>query len=156
MKRCGRCKQVKPNSQFYRKGWTLTKTKGWIESRTGYCHSCTSDYQKGRRDKIMIRRRKYHDTVVDAYGGKCVCCGERQKIFLTIDHIHQNGAEHRRQVGNGPSLYLDIINSGFPKGEYRILCFNCHAAASYIGYCPHHPRKALHKSPIRKTKSTLS
>lgn len=35
--------------------------------------------------------------VLAGYGGKCICCGETHPAFLTVDHINNDGAEHRTQ-----------------------------------------------------------
>ena len=71
------------------------------------------------------------------YGGDpptCACCGIGEIVFLTIDHIDQNGAEHRRQVGT--QTYRVLKREGYPPG-YRVLCFNCNIATYRLGICPH-------------------
>src|SRR4051794_13956851 len=35
----------------------------------------------------------------NAYGGKCICCGESKHEYLELDHINNNGAEERRNLG---------------------------------------------------------
>lgn len=76
---------------------------------------------------------------IAAYGGKCDCCGERRKDFLTLDHIGGTGAEHRRQNGNktGIHMYLYLKKLGWPKEGYRLLCFNCNQVLSFKAVCPH-------------------
>ena len=80
----------------------------------------------------------YRDRIVDAYGARCACCGERERIFLTIDHVNGGGTAHRRSLGMGNRrMMLEIINGGFPPA-YRILCFNCNIGRSRNGgICPH-------------------
>jgi hypothetical protein len=64
--------------------------------------------------------------------------------FLTIDHIHDDGAEKRRTVepGTGISLYRWLRKNSYPSG-YQVLCFNCNQAKHIFGRCPHqeHRRK---------------
>lgn len=60
-----------------------------------------------------------------AYGGKCVICGDNHWEFLTIDHINGGGSEHRRNVGAGAKFYKMLREQGWPKDEYRLLCSNC-------------------------------
>ena len=73
-----------------------------------------------------------------AYGGKCACCGETQSLFLELDHILNNGAEHRRAVGNNQQVMLELKRSGWPKGEYQLLCCNCNRGKALNGgICPH-------------------
>lgn len=58
---------------------------------------------------------------------RCECCGELQYEFLAIDHIYNNGYNHR-QSGELKRYSNDIINylisNDFPEG-YQILCHNC-------------------------------
>ena len=75
--------------------------------------------------------------VLNHYGGlppKCNCCGEGQIEFLVLDHIHNDGAEHRRSIQG--DMFTWIINSGFPDG-FQILCANCNTAKAIYGVCPH-------------------
>jgi hypothetical protein len=73
------------------------------------------------------------------YGGVvCACCGETEFSMLTIDHINQDGAAHRREVSTALSkIFAWLKQHGWPDG-YRVLCFNCNIA-SYRngGVCPH-------------------
>ena len=77
--------------------------------------------------------------ILEHYGKICKCCGETQLEFLTIDHINNDGAQHRRDLGKGASSYnvwLDIIRNGFPP-DFQILCMNCNWAKGKYGKCPH-------------------
>jgi hypothetical protein len=81
-----------------------------------------------------------------AYGGyKCACCGETEPKFLTIDHIFNNGAEHRRELGgvdgNGKGYSNRVLvwakQHGYPAG-FQVLCMNCNFGKSVNGgICPH-------------------
>ena len=78
------------------------------------------------------------------YGGEnsqCVCCGERESIFLAIDHIYNNGAEERKKLKNvgitgGAAFYFWLRKNGYPKG-YQVLCYNCNIGKYRCGECPH-------------------
>lgn len=85
-----------------------------------------------QRDRAATRKAR----VIEAYGGKCACCGETVIPFLTIDHIANNGAEHRREIGGSSSIYWWLVNQGFPEG-FQVLCWNCNAAKHLVGVCPH-------------------
>jgi hypothetical protein len=82
---------------------------------------------------------------MDAYGGHCACCGETELVFLSLDHLNDNGAEHRRQLReegiNGNGLYRRLRQLDYPSG-YQVLCFNCNWAKSHGG-CPHAAPVAL-------------
>lgn len=82
----------------------------------------------------------------NAYGGpKCTCCNESEIKFLTIDHINNNGASHRKEItagknknhkGSGYKLYQWLRKNDYPPG-FRVLCFNCNSVRGAYGFCPH-------------------
>lgn len=91
-------------------------------------------------EALKAKNRALKVEVMDAYGGKCACCGESTLEFLTIDHVNGDGHEHRKSVGKGKNIYRDIKRQGFPQdGRYQVLCFNCNIALGFYGYCPHRP-----------------
>jgi len=97
-----------------------------------------------RRKERQIRLRK---AIIEGYGGKCACCGLTVPEFLTLDHIHNDGAEHRKRDGYkaaGHHLYTRLVREGFPKGQFQLLCWNCNCAKSIFNLdeCPH-KRKVL-------------
>jgi hypothetical protein len=77
--------------------------------------------------------------VINHYLGICVCCGEKQMEFLSINHKNNNGAEHRRKIGQG-NLYQWIINNNFPS-DYEVMCMNCNSSNGFYGFCPHGGKK---------------
>lgn len=89
------------------------------------------------------RRAKVRDEVFQAYGGfRCVCCGEDEPIFLTIDHINNDGNEHRKElatkIGKGGTAFFDWLRRNkFPPG-FQVLCRNCNwGKHANGGVCPH-------------------
>lgn len=93
-------------------------------------------------EEIRIRNRRYYkgyykqirlDTL-KVYGGKCVCCGEKEPTFLCIDHINGGGLKHRREIRTNNLTYWLKINN-YPKG-FQVLCYNCNNA-KISGNCPH-------------------
>lgn len=97
-----------------------------------HCASCREDHHRGMR-RVDARIK---EAVFQAYGGFiCACCGETEKTFLSIDHIHNDGAEHRRQIGTG-NVYRWLRDNGFPSG-FQVLCMNCQWGRKLRGVCPH-------------------
>lgn len=103
------------------------------------------DYKWRNIEKVRERgRQNYHQlrsAMIDAYGGKCACCGESEKAFLTLDHIFEDGAEERRRIHGGgrassPKFYRLLRDLGWPKDRYQLLCYNCNSAKHHGG-CPH-------------------
>lgn len=99
------------------------------------CESC--------RELSAIQADKIKQEVVNAYGGMCACCGEDNPLFLSIDHIHNNGAKHRRSLGSvgksgGSIFYYWLKRHGFPQDDYQLLCHNCNQGKRLNGgICPH-------------------
>ena len=89
------------------------------------------------RERVRVRYKEQRRLVLQAYGAVCECCGEKHLEFLTVDHINGDGHIHRKTVrGN---IYGFLIKHGFPKQNFRLLCFNCNNARAFYGVCPHKP-----------------
>ena len=89
--------------------------------------------------RLRERRREEKLACFAAYGGTCVCCGEREPVFLTIDHVHGNGNKERRATKLvGIRFYLKLKAEGYPRDRYRVLCYNCNCGRALNGgICPH-------------------
>jgi len=93
------------------------------------CQICTDAQKRQRREKRL--------KVFDAYGGsRCNCCGESNLKFLTIDHVNNDGKEHRKTV-KASLIFHWIIKNNYPPG-FQVLCFNCNLGRQFNGgVCPH-------------------
>lgn len=91
-------------------------------------------------------RNRVRLETLDAYGGVCICCGEAEPYFLTIEHGNKDGAQHREQLGHhgkGVGFYRWLRVRGFPKDlGLSVLCHNCNHV-SYWRDCPHQTGKGL-------------
>ena len=141
---CGRCGKDKERSEVTQ------------------CNSCSTVAEDRRQKKYAIRRENklcltcglpidskyklcqvcrqirldsYHSTkVLSYYGSKCVECGESRLGCLELDHVNNDGAQHRRDINNdaryttGTKLYQWLVDNDFKCNyELQILCANCHA-----------------------------
>ena len=101
-------------------------------------------WAKDHPEELRARNRKYYhaqrDKILAAYGNKCTCCGETEKVFLDIDHVNGGGAAERRETNCTYRYLASIINRGFPK-DYQLLCSNCNKAKRILGVCPHQSRE---------------
>jgi hypothetical protein len=99
------------------------------------------EYVEQQREYMRQKFRDVADEVIAHYGGKCACCGETERLFLSIDHINNDGAKHRREVP-ASSLYRWLKKNGYPEG-FQVLCMNCNCGkARNGGVCPHqHPSR---------------
>lgn len=98
-----------------------------------YCQVKKEDFARRAREVAA----KIKMEMIVAYGGRCVCCEENRKEFLTIDHINGGGGEHRKRCSPGAGIYRDIKRQGWPKDKYRLLCMNCNFATRAGRTCPH-------------------
>ena len=80
--------------------------------------------------------------VFNAYGGPfCVCCGEMNIGFLTLDHI-KGCLEGRKRKDTTTRLYSKLRKMGYPEG-YQVLCYNCNLGRAHNnGICPHKQNKS--------------
>lgn len=94
------------------------------------------EYSKQWRAKTEYRKiqavyvtNKYHEyrlKIIDHYtNGKNCCehCGIADQRVLTIDHINDDGAQHRKEIGQLTPIWW-IVKNDYPPG-FQILCFNC-------------------------------
>jgi len=95
-----------------------------------------------RRYRERLRR-----SALEAYGGKCSCCGETVTEFLTIDHVDGGGTKHRKAMTAGGGVFhLWLKQHGYPPG-FRVLCWNCNWSAHLgNGICYHQRVKLIVKS----------
>lgn len=96
---------------------------------------CTDCYEK-HKQSAKKQYDELKDEVYVAYGGyRCVCCGETEAVFLSIDHIDQNGETHRKEIGS--RIYRWLKTNNFPYG-FQVLCMNCQWGRMRCnGVCPH-------------------
>ena len=94
-------------------------------------------YYSKNRNWYKDFRRKIREEVINAYGGKCICCGEAHWQFLTLDHPNGGGQEDRKKcMPITGAIYGWAKKNGFPN-IYRILCMNCNWVRRFNGVCPH-------------------
>lgn len=61
------------------------------------------------------------------YGGLVCSCGESDIEVLTLDHVNDDGAEHRRETNTGGfNFYMLLRRTGFPNDPpLQVKCLNC-------------------------------
>lgn len=119
---CIKCNKEKPKTDFL---WNTTS--GYINKKCKPCFAETNNLRE--------RSQQHRKDCIQAYGGKCRCCGEAEVSFLTFDHVNDDGAEHRTKVSPGYSMYVWLKKNNFPN-TIQILCWNCNYAKR-LGICPH-------------------
>jgi hypothetical protein len=141
---CESCQSAKRESE-----------KRWREKlkATRRCRVCQVEVTDGKTrcpvcrqvdsKRVKVKTEELKISAYNAYGGpKCNCCGETEIQFLTIDHVNNNGAEHKREVWGSRSrrasgMYLWLQKNDYPQG-FQVLCFNCNCGKHRNGgLCPH-------------------
>jgi hypothetical protein len=105
-------------------------------------------YKKNFPEKSRRNCHLYHAKLrveaIAAYGGVCKCCPEDRPDravleFLSIDHMNNDGAAHRRLIGSG-NIYRWLKKNNYPSG-FQVLCHGCNLAKAFYGICPHQKTK---------------
>jgi hypothetical protein len=99
-------------------------------------HEKSREHYRQNAEKLREDNHKRTDAlkleVLTHYGpkGSLGCCGEACTVvdvdMLSLDHINNDGAAHRRVVGKnktGEKMYRLVKSEGFPSG-FQTLCMN--------------------------------
>lgn len=137
------------------KKWHRIWAKEWRRKNPEKSKAIWQRSHKKNYESYKIRHNKYlrdytkrlRIELIDKYGGKCNCCGEKNIGFLSIDHINGDGVNHRKTFhGSTRELYRDLARKGNSKNyQIQILCFNCNMGRQFYGgeekLCPHKLKK---------------
>jgi hypothetical protein len=81
---------------------------------------------KDQKFRIKLQKEAFN------FFGPCKTCGDTNLTHLTISHIHDNGAEKRKnREGGGTKLLQKFRNLGWPeslKEDYCLECFSCNCS----------------------------
>jgi hypothetical protein len=110
-----------------------------------YLKKYNQEYYPLHKEEVNNRSKAHHRAnkmiVLSHYGTKCACCGESEIMFLTIDHVNNDGAKHRKEMGSGSKTYKWLIDNNFPEG-FQTLCYNCNCGRRH-DVCPHKRKEEL-------------
>jgi hypothetical protein len=124
---CSECRKKYKEKRDKKRGlFCACCGKPWTGLKT-LCPECN---EQKRLQRLAVKLK-----VIEAYGGKCACCGEDEPRHLSIDHINNDGYIHRREVGS--RIYQWLIKNNYPKDNFQLLCFNCNFGKRINGgICP--------------------
>ena len=104
-----------------------------------------AEYNRESRRRNKAYRSKVRVEMIFNYGGKCVCCNEKEPRFLTLDHINNDGNMERRRgprSSQSHMLNLKLRRLGWPKSAHQLMCWNCNSGRAVNGgICPHEEAK---------------
>lgn len=157
-RKVSRCKKCKRSATACRHSRLKTERKclgcekPLKRKEKSLCKNCKARarekyHANGDQNRAASRERAFQLKLAtfDAYGGCiCKCCEETEPMFLTIDHINEDGAAHRQSLGGkhmaGKHFYNWLKKNNYPPG-FQVLCFNCNFAKGHFGICPHEQNK---------------
>ncbi len=160
----------KPRMREYRRQYDASargKVRGakWRESPQGKAYRKGYNQREGTKTSARIRARALREEAMIAYSEngtpQCACCGETNVGFLSIDHVDNNGAEHRRLLKSagkcGPQFWRQLKKAGWPRTPpLQVLCYNCNMGRqNNCGICPHHGLVDQTKSKVAKSASEV-
>jgi|TARA_R100001530_G_scaffold21901_2_gene18007 hypothetical protein len=159
MKICSKCKKEKDLKEYwnnnankdglyhYCKDCTREMARNRMRLKGEVGRKVSREYQREKRKDPIFRlkqnkrsqekRKRIRLEVLQYYAGiypRCACCGESHYEFLGIDHINNDGAKHRKEIG--ATIYGWLKKNNFPEG-FQVLCHNCNLAKGFYGRCPH-------------------
>ena len=155
MRTCSKCGTAKAEADYYVRKTPHNGTKQHTECKACMKTRSSTRYHSDKHEQLkaenraygLKRRKQFREAVFAFYGGYvCACCGLSDPAFMTLDHIHNDGAAFRRQHfgkqgrGGGVLTYQWLVQHGFPPG-YQVLCANCQFGKRMNhGICPHQSR----------------
>lgn len=120
-------------------GVRLTREQQLTRERLRQLHKRRTDarFRERERKKSLVNGPKltefYKEAVMNVYtNGEQTCrhCGHGDLDVLCLDHIHNNGADHRRSIGEDPTtfsgmrMYRWVVKNDYPP-IFQVLCANC-------------------------------
>lgn len=105
------------------------------------CAECLASHSA----KEKHRNQNNRQLCIEKYGGMCQCCGLAVPKYLQLDHVLNDGAEHRRELasnGRGGNLYKWAVANDFPD-RLQLLCANCHQAKTCFGGCTEEDHRSM-------------
>jgi hypothetical protein len=125
LRRCTRCRRSLPADCFY-------PDKGGPRGLQSRCRACT---REAATERLRLARQ---EALAHYSAGEvcCQCCGEREQMFLALDHIGGQGPRRPGRRSGGNTFYAWLRKQGYPAG-LRVLCHNCNCAMGKDRECPH-------------------
>ena len=114
----------------------------------------------GKERAVKYRKRDKKE-LYDRLGNRCACCGERDSMYLEIDHVHNDGTEHREKINANwgakhmkatsmhPRYYIRYLTEN--PGGLQLLCSNCNRAKHRNGGELYRPAKFTRRQLIEVT-----
>ena len=94
------------------------------------------------KHRYRYSRKTIKSKLLEEMGSACVCCDERDPMYLQIDHVFNDGHIDRKKTRGGSlsyNLLLKIWNE--TPERLQLLCANCNHAKAKNGGIIYRPKK---------------
>lgn len=111
----------------------------WKKENPWYNKKYYAENKETIAKKTKNRNEKLRTDALMVYSKgemKCMCCGEKNIEFLTIDHMRNAPHVRDNSKRGGREIFRWLKDNNYPDG-FRVLCMNCNWARGKYGYCPH-------------------
>ena len=91
----------------------------------------------------VYNRKTIKSELLELMGDACVCCGERDPMFLQVDHVFNDGHKDKKNMKHSlkSNDYLKIWNE--TPERIQLLCANCNHAKAKNGGVIYRPEKFI-------------
>ena len=100
-------------------------------NKSGFCHKHSN---RGTH-------KKFKTILYAELGNKCVCCGERDWMYLSVDHVANDGVELRKRRSAHTRINTLLHYHRENPGSLQLLCMNCNHAKMRNGGELYYPTK---------------
>jgi uncharacterized protein (DUF3820 family) len=122
--RCGLCARERAGVSYKRRRSSILENK-----KKRYDSDPEKAKMEAKRNRFNAKMKAFR-----AYSEgepRCVTCGDTEVSHLSLDHIHNDGRDHRKMIGKGRRIYHWVSKHGFPEG-FQVLCHNCNRLKYYM------------------------
>lgn len=100
------------------------------------CKECLKLYRINNKSFLQKKSKTKFDSLKERaflrLGDHCITCGERNKPFLTIDHIFNDGGSERKAGLTAQVFYKKLADGCLDLSRYQVLCFNCNCSKKHV------------------------
>ncbi len=166
---CRECERDRRYAYERQSAEIIKEKYGSVEKRREAIRKATEwnrSHPERRRKTALSHYYRLQEAAILAYGGyKCSCCGIEEPTVMCLDHIKNDGSEHRKELGflGGAQMYRWARDNGYPP-VFQVPCFNCNHAKrvnggkflpALIGRCNGHPVKGVGSSDPKREASQV-